>query len=54
MYEHMTRFSLAPMYDGFSVFVGRYLRMRACVCVCVCIILAGVCVCCHVNVMEGR
>lgn len=29
MYEHMTRFSLAPMYDGFSVFVGRYLRMRA-------------------------
>lgn len=44
MYEHMTRFSLAPMYDGFSVFVGRYLRMRACVCVCLHYTCRGVCV----------
>lgn len=38
VYAHMTRVSLAPMYDGFSVFVV------TCVCVCT---LPGEC-------MEGQ
>lgn len=49
VYAHMTRFSLAPMYDGFSVFVGSYL----CVCVFPCLHVL-VRVCCRVNVWGGQ
>ena len=34
---HMTRFSLAPMYDGFSVFAGSYLCVFLCLLVQVCV-----------------
>lgn len=48
MYEHMTRFSLAPMYDGFSVFVGSYLCVGG-----VSVPAYGRAgVCCHVNVWR--
>lgn len=48
MYAHMTRFSLAPMCDGFSLFVGSYLR------VCVFLSAYATGVCCHMKCTEGQ
>lgn len=46
VYAHMTRFSLAPMYDGISAFVGSH-RVYLHAYMCVCISCWGVCACFH-------